>query len=162
MADSTEEVVPAGWEKRLSRSTGMHYYLNTYTKESQWDLPTSPAEPASAQGPNKIQCCHLLVKHARSRRPSSWRQENITRSKDEALSLLDGYRQQIQSGEVTLQELAQKFSDCSSAKRGGDLGAFGRGVMQKAFEDAAFVLKVGEMSGIVDTESGLHIILRTL
>ena len=43
MADSTEDIVPAGWEKRLSRSTGMHYYLNIYTKESQWDLPTSPA-----------------------------------------------------------------------------------------------------------------------
>lgn len=43
MADSTEEIVPSGWEKRLSRSTGMNYYLNIHTKESQWDLPKSPA-----------------------------------------------------------------------------------------------------------------------
>lgn len=54
-----------------------------------------------------------------------------------------------------------QVSDCSSAKRGGDLGLFGRGAMQKPFEDAAFALKVGELSQIVDTDSGVHIIMRT-
>lgn len=53
------------------------------------------------------------------------------------------------------------MSDCSSAKRGGDLGLFGRGAMQKPFEDAAFALKVGGLSQPVDTDSGVHIILRT-
>jgi len=157
MADSTEEVIPAGWEKRLSRSTGMHYYLNVYTKESQWDLPTAPAENSE---PAQVQCLHLLVKHNKSRRASSWREENITRTKDEALDILRGYQKKIKSGEVTLAQLAQKYSDCSSAKRGGDLGPFSRGTMQKPFEDAAFDLKVGELSGIVETESGLHLIER--
>jgi NIMA-interacting peptidyl-prolyl cis-trans isomerase 1 len=58
-------------------------------------------------------------------------------------------------------ELARQYSDCSSASNGGDLGKFGPGQMQKPFEDATYALKVGEMSPIVSTESGVHIILRT-
>lgn len=67
---------------------GQHYYLNIYTKESQWDVPEKPAEPVSSSGPEQVQCSHLLVKHKDSRRPSSWREENITRSKEEALDLV--------------------------------------------------------------------------
>lgn len=52
-------------------------------------------------------------------------------------------------------------SDCSSAHQGGDLGAFGRGQMQPAFEKAAFDLPVGETSGIIETDSGVHLIQRT-
>jgi peptidyl-prolyl cis-trans isomerase NIMA-interacting 1 len=99
----------------------MTYYLNIFTKESQWDCPTEPAEP-SQDGPKQIQASHLLVKHSGSRRPSSWREENITRSREEAQKLLDGYRERIVDGDETLADLAEKFSDCSSAKRGGDLG----------------------------------------
>jgi hypothetical protein len=71
------------------------------------------------------------------------------------------YREQIVSGRASFAELAQKFSDCSSARRGGDLGPFGRGAMQRPFEQAAFALKVGELSEPVTTDSGVHIILRT-
>ncbi|KAF7990234.1 hypothetical protein HCN44_000039 [Aphidius gifuensis] len=157
------EELPKGWEKRLSRSTGQHYYLNVYTKESQWDVPIKPAQPNDNgdDGPEEVQCSHILVKHAYSRRPSSWREQTITRSKEEALDLIKTYREQIVSGEATFTELASQYSDCSSAKRGGDLGPFGRGTMQKPFEQAAFALKVGELSSPVDTDSGVHIIERT-
>ena len=43
----------------------------------------------------QVQCSHLLVKHAGSRRPSSWREETITRSKDEAIEILMGKLQMI-------------------------------------------------------------------
>ena len=44
-----------------------------------------------------------------------------------------GFREQIASGKVGFAELASKESDCSSAKRGGDLGPFGRGQMQRKY-----------------------------
>lgn len=47
-----------------------------------------------------------------------------------------------------------------SAKRGGDLGPFTRGKMTPPFEAASFALKVGELSGLVESESGIHVILR--
>lgn len=75
---------------------GLAYYLNVYTKESQWELPTSPAKPdGSSKDPSQVQCAHLLVKHKNSRRPSSWREENITRTKDEARTILNGYYQKV-------------------------------------------------------------------
>jgi foldase protein PrsA len=59
-------------------------------------------------------------------------------------------------------ELARKFSeDEASAKAGGDLGCFARGVMVDELEKAAFALKVGEVSDVVRTPFGFHIIQRT-
>ena len=155
--DSDNEELPKGWEKRVSRSTGQAYYLNTYTKESQWDRPTTEA---SSKDNEKIRCSHLLVKHRGSRRPSSWREEKIDRTMEEARNLVSDYREQILTKKSTLEELAQDLSDCSSAKRGGDLGFFTRGAMQKPFEDAAFALDVGQLSDLVETDSGIHIIKR--
>jgi NIMA-interacting peptidyl-prolyl cis-trans isomerase 1 len=101
--------------------------VNQYTKQSQWERPTEAAEKAST---DKVQAKHLLVKHKESRRPSSWRQDVITRTKDEALNLLKEYRDKIESEENSFDSLAEQFSDCSSAKNNGDLGVFGRGQMQ--------------------------------
>jgi hypothetical protein len=54
--------------------------------------------------------------------------------------------------------LAREFSQDGSATQGGDLGFFGRGAMVAPFEEAAFALQPGEISGIVETPFGLHII----
>lgn len=88
-------------------------------------------------------------------------QDEITRTKDEAREIIEVYHKQIvETKEKTLPELAVTESDCSSARKGGDLGYFGKGDMQQAFEEAAFALQPGEVSGIVETASGLHIIQR--
>ena len=113
---------------------------------------------------DKVSCRHLLVKHNESRRPKSWKSENITRSKEEAISSIMKYKKEIMSNEAEIvskfKDLAKTESDCNSYKRGGDLGSFGRGRMQKPFENAAFALEVGQLSEPIETDSGVHLILR--
>jgi NIMA-interacting peptidyl-prolyl cis-trans isomerase 1 len=113
----------------------------------------------------KVRASHLLVKHQGSRRAASWKdpEGRIIRktTRDDAVAKLMQFKSDIESGRATLADLATQNSDCSSAKRGGDLGWFGRGQMQEPFENATFNLNVGELSDIIDTDSGSHIILRT-
>lgn len=73
--------LPDGWVEKVSSSTGRKYYYNTRTKESQWEKP--------AEG-EKVRASHLLVKHTESRRPASWKQDPIIRSKDDALKIIRG------------------------------------------------------------------------
>ncbi|KAJ0417747.1 hypothetical protein BJY00DRAFT_289029 [Aspergillus carlsbadensis] len=170
--------LPAGWEVRHSNSKNLPYYFNPTTRESCWEPPTDTDMEAlkvymakyhsgaaaypdgSNQGEGKIRCSHLLVKHRDSRRPSSWREANITRSKEEAREILRGYQERIISGEIRLGDLAMSESDCSSSRKKGDLGFFGHGEMQREFEEAAFALQPGEISDIVESQSGLHLIER--
>lgn len=163
---------------RHSRSRNLPYYYNAETGTSSWEPPAgsdseklkeymakhfSDLQQSEDHKPDgdKIRASHLLIKHKDSRRPSSWKEANVTRTKEEAMSIILGHEARIRSGATTLSDLAVSESDCSSARRGGDLGYFGRGEMQKEFEDAAFALKPGEVSRIVETSSGLHLIERT-
>lgn len=76
---------------------------------------------APGQVEGKIRASHLLVKHRDSRRPSSWRESEITRTKEEAIEILKEHEEKIKSGGKTLGELAMEESDCSSARKKGDL-----------------------------------------
>ena len=113
-----------------------------------------------------VRASHILVKHTESRNPVSRRTgAQITLSKADARVELEQIRATLAGKQGDLPEAfaqaALARSDCGSFRNGGDLGEFGRGAMQKAFEDGTYALQVGEMGGIVDSDSGLHIILRT-
>ncbi len=103
----------------------------------------------------KISCRHILVMHEGSTR----KPPEITRSREEALARADSALAKIKAGE-DFATVAEEYSDGPTKVRGGDLGSFGRGMMVPAFEDAAFALKVGEVSAIVETPFGFHIIKR--
>jgi peptidyl-prolyl cis-trans isomerase C len=87
---------------------------------------------------NKVHCAHILVK-----------------TEKEVNKVLE----RIKKGEK-FSAIAKDVSICPSKKRGGDLGTFGRGQMVKEFEKAAFALDKGQISDIVKTQFGYHIIKR--
>jgi peptidyl-prolyl cis-trans isomerase NIMA-interacting 1 len=103
---------------------------------------------------------HILLKHTGSRNPNdSYRKKPVTRSFDEAMSGIQQTQKRLAAGEK-FENIAGQISECTSAARGGDLGVFGRGAMQKQFEDAAFALSIGQISQPVVSDSGIHLILR--
>ncbi|KAK4359542.1 hypothetical protein RND71_021771 [Anisodus tanguticus] len=115
--------------------------------------------------PNQVRASHILIKHEGSRRKSSWKGpegriiSNTTR--DAIVSQLKDFRDDIIFSKSNFEDVVSRFSDYSFAKCGGDLGPFGRGQMKKPFEYTTYTPKVGEISDIIDTDSGAHIILRT-
>lgn len=140
MADSSETGLPAPWEIRMSNSKQLPYYFNPQTSESRWEPPdeadmdklkvymaknftSTQAHKSNGAGApgDKIRAAHLLVKHRDSRRPSSWRENKITRSKEEAMEILKGHQAKIKSGDTSLMNLATTESDCGSARKQGDL-----------------------------------------
>ena len=78
--------------------------------------------------------------------------------RNEALKKIEEILKEARKKNSDFLELAKKYSEGPSGKEGGDLGFFGRGEMVKEFERAAFKLRVGEISGVVETKYGYHII----
>jgi peptidyl-prolyl cis-trans isomerase SurA len=78
--------------------------------------------------------------------------------RQKSIARLEDIRTRILNGEVTFEEMASKFSDDGSARIGGDLGWAKRGKFVPEFEAAAFSLEPGEISPVVETEFGFHLI----
>ena len=103
--------------------------------------------------PEERRASHILIKAEAS---ASAEQKKAARAKAEQLLA------QLQKNSAQFAELARKNSDDpGSGANGGDLDFFGRGDMVKSFEDAAYALKPGQLSGLVESEFGFHIIQLT-
>ena len=100
--------------------------------------------------PEERRASHILIS-VRATAPQA--EQDAAKAKAEQLL------QQARQNPAKFAELARKNSqDPGSAANGGDLGFFGRGMMVKPFDDAVFALKVGEISGLVKSDFGYHII----
>lgn len=146
------------------------------------------AEPSSAYNVAKVRASHLLVKHRDSRRPSSWKEVRSQRDgvrvglNIDRPTSLGARRRRVPSWKLIATGSGLERPPCPSwppqnpTIRAPELrvicewlllllvltyrGFFKPGQMQKEFETVAFSLRPGEMSDIVETQSGLHLILR--
>ena len=140
----------ADFRKRMKYGLGLEKLI-----ESSGDfLPASEEEVKKFYDdtiqPGQIRASHVLLN---------------TRGKDEvaksvAKAKIEELLMQAKAG-GDFAELAKTNSDCPSKTKGGDLGFFGKGQMVPEFEQAAFALKEGEISDVVETQFGYHIIRRT-
>ncbi len=136
----------------------------TYQKviEAQWagkiNITEEDAKKYYDENPTKfevkeqVRASHILIKT-----DTTDSEADPNQVKAEAKAKIQGLLEEIKGG-ADFAELAKANSDCPSAPRGGDLDFFDRGKMVPPFEKAAFALKVGEVSDIVETRFGYHII----
>jgi peptidyl-prolyl cis-trans isomerase C len=136
----------------------------TYQKivNSQWkgkvDVTEADAKQYFQENPQEfeteeqVQASHILIKPETGEDPN--------KAQEQAGAKAEDLLKQIKEG-ADFAELAKEHSDCPSAAKGGDLGYFGEGRMVPAFEKAAFALEVGQVSDLVKTRFGYHIIKLT-
>jgi protein-export membrane protein SecD len=104
-------------------------------------------------GGETVQASHILVSYAGATQAEA----SVKRTKEEALRRAQELKAQLAGG-ANFASLARRESDGPSKANGGSLGAFGRGAMVPAFEQAAFSLPVGSVSDPIETPFGFHLI----
>ena len=157
-------------ERLAERGQSFDEYKNEFRKqlgyqklmEPQWADKINVTEddarkyysenPKQFEVPEQVRASHILIEPDTSD-PDADPNEVKARAEAKAQDLL---KQIKEGGDFT--ELAKAHSGCSSAANGGDLGFFSRGQMVAPFEKAAFQLKPGQLSDIVETKYGYHII----
>ena len=101
----------------------------------------------------EMNASHILVQYKGSERADA----SVTRTKEEAKTLIDSIKKDLAAGKDFV-ALAKEKSDGPSKATGGSLGVIHRGEMVPTFESAAFALKKGQISDVIETGFGFHII----
>ena len=128
---------------------------NVHTATATAKPTGRPLPPGGDQDDSaRIRASHILVGWKGAAGPPQ------ERSKEEARQRIQTILVRLKNGE-DFGKLAQEFGEDGTKTKGGDLGDFERETMVKPFADAAFALKPGEVSGVVETQFGFHVIKRT-
>jgi hypothetical protein len=131
--------------------------LDPNARPATTSMATTSSAPVSRTAPKTISARHVLVQWMGSERAGS----SVLRSREQALTLVNEVLKRAKAGE-DLGRLAVDYSDEPNAgARGGSLGRFTRGQMVPAFDHVAFSLDVGQISEVVETPFGFHVIQRT-
>ena len=121
------------------------------------DDEEASSDTTAVEGPREIAARHILIMY----KGSAHAPETIGRTKEEALARAKECLKRLRAGEPFETLVAEYSDEPGAAKRGGSLGRFDRTRMVESFTKAAFALKPGEISDIVETQFGYHIIQRT-
>ncbi len=114
-------------------------------------------EKEEGDTPEEVQASHILISYKGADRADA----DISRSKEEAKAEAERIRKLIVDDGKDFAEMAKEHSDGPSSTKGGDLGKFKFEVMAKPFSEAAFALGIDEVSEVVETGFGFHVIKRT-
>lgn len=127
-------------------------------KAAEMCLLTAAAKRARFSGePAKITVKHILVKHKTAKNPAP----GVTRSREEACMRALEVRDKIRGG-ADFDALVKEYSEeLGAVSRGGSIGSVERKDLAKTFADAAFELGVRQLSDVVESDSGFHVIVRT-
>jgi|GEM_PF-335272 len=132
------------------------YQISTWKQDNlNKPLPELIEDAPTAAAPDEIAARQILIAYEGAQKSES------TRTKEEARALAQEVLAKARAEDADFAALAREYSDGPNADQGGDLGTFGQGDKDPAFEKAAFALEVGETSDVVATPYGFHIIKRT-
>jgi len=133
-------------------NTNLQKKFEEDTKISETEMKKYYEDNKKSFYTDTVTASHILLKtqDSEGKELSAEKKKEAKKKAEEALA-------KVKSGE-DFAKVAKKYSQDSSASKGGELGTFGRGQMVSEFEKAAFNMKKGEISDIVETEYGYHII----
>ena len=118
--------------------------------------PTPEPAPTSSAPPTQILCQHVLIAFKEAKKPM----RGVTRSREAARARAETVLSLARKDPQDFDDLVRIYSDDYSKERNGTTGAIKREDVVKPFADAAFALRIGQVSGIVETPFGFHVIKR--